>query len=96
LEILCPECKKKNLISNRFCYKCGKLLRPAREKELSYNSVEDFLATLKKSSYYENRLKKLKQNKFILKLIFILIFLLIITTTGFIIILPEILEILFR
>ena len=96
MEIICSACKVKNIISNRFCYKCGKELRNKREGELSYDSVEDFLATLKDSSYYEKRMEAKRQNRFILNIIIALILLFLFTAGGFLFLLPKILIWIFR
>jgi len=94
MDILCPECRKKNLISNRFCFSCGKLLREPCGKKLSYISVKDYIKSLPGSFYYEERMKLHFQSKFILTLIIGLIFVIIFITAGFILILPKILNIL--
>jgi hypothetical protein len=76
MDIKCPLCRKKNLISNHYCHNCAADLHTGKKqlKLISYNSPDEFLLTLPGSDYYRKRLRKKEQKKFIFLCLFIIFF----------------------
>jgi len=89
MEIKCPLCRKKNLISNHYCYNCAADLHPEKKqlKLVSYDSPDEFLLTLSKSNYYMKRLRKREYKKFLFQCLSIIFFFLLGSTTVILVLL---------
>jgi len=83
MDIKCPLCRKKNLISNHYCYNCAADLHPEKKQQklISYNSPDEFLLTLPKSNYYMKRLRKKEYKKLLFLCLSIIFFFLLGSTT---------------